>query len=765
MLAQQTFTYRAFISYSSRDRLIGSRFQTALEKFKIPRSLRGRETRIGKVPKRIAPIFRDRSDLEASEDLGRRIEAALVASQSLIVLCSPNSAASKWVNQEIITFKRLGREAQIIAVLVDGQPLKYDAELAPLGAFPPALIHDVDSEGNLLETIAPEPFAPDLREMQPDGSGGDGFEYAKLKVVARLIDIPLGELTQRQREVERRERRIIQGVAATMLVLAIGATTGGWWAWRQTQEANARLNETIDTAARQIGTATNYRERYGVPTKVITEMLKEARRDFSGLLKNVGRTPQLALQNARLSLTFADAYEAIDRKEEQQQVLGEADRELDWLAQRKPTLLERIGLDAAPSARSIASAHARLLDARVQQAIQAHSYDLAKQLADERLELVQQWFAKTGKSTWRREQARAWLRLGDVHYKASAPKKSRTAYVKGIAEIKALLADDDKPLYRKDLYDGVTWLAQLLVENAAHAEGLAQQQEAQKVAKRLLQDEPDIKGNKRRMAQVTSLIGDATLNLTGDPSKALPHYVEAERMTRELVGAERERVDWRRDLWVIQERLGSVKFQLGRFGEAEQAFAEALAIAKDLLQRDPDGSDRKRDISVMHERLSQLYGTQAQKAQTEKDRSGYMQQALQSANASITIRRDLRALRLEDPVTSFDLAAVLITLARIHALDPSHMPDAWRSLDEAHDLLKNLTVKPDKRLGWFHTLAAVHTARAQFFVGEQKKDEALKALHSALNQVKKLRAEEPDNQRFIKDEKELKKYMSTLRSG
>ena len=213
MTDQLDFKFRAFVSYSSKDRLAGTKFQRDLERYKIPRAMRGRVTSAGVVPKRISPIFRDRSDLEASEDLGQRIGAALVASRSLIVLCSPHSARSRWVNEEIRTFKRLGRDLQIVPVIVDGDPAIFDPVSAPNGAFPPALLQRLDADGSPTGELTPEPFAPDLREMQPDGSGGDGSEYVKLKVVARLLDVSLGELTQRQREVERRERRVIQGVA------------------------------------------------------------------------------------------------------------------------------------------------------------------------------------------------------------------------------------------------------------------------------------------------------------------------------------------------------------------------------------------------------------------------------------------------------------------------------------------------------------------------------------------------------------------------
>ena len=49
--------YRAFISYSSVDRVIGEQFQRAIERYKIPRVLRGINHGFGAVPTRVARGF------------------------------------------------------------------------------------------------------------------------------------------------------------------------------------------------------------------------------------------------------------------------------------------------------------------------------------------------------------------------------------------------------------------------------------------------------------------------------------------------------------------------------------------------------------------------------------------------------------------------------------------------------------------------------------------------------------------------------------
>ena len=114
--------YWAFISYSHTDREWGDWLHKVLETYRVPRRLIGRESRDGTIPARLFPIFRDREELPVSADLSSNINEALRESRYLIVVCSPRAAASRWVGEEIKTFKRLGREDRILALIVDGEP-------------------------------------------------------------------------------------------------------------------------------------------------------------------------------------------------------------------------------------------------------------------------------------------------------------------------------------------------------------------------------------------------------------------------------------------------------------------------------------------------------------------------------------------------------------------------------------------------------------------------------------------------------------------
>ena len=99
--------YRAFLSYSHRDKAWGQWLHSALESYRIDKDLVGRETFAGPVPKTLRPIFRDREDFSAGHSLTEQTLAALEASQFLIVICSPAAAQSQYVNEEIRRFKAM----------------------------------------------------------------------------------------------------------------------------------------------------------------------------------------------------------------------------------------------------------------------------------------------------------------------------------------------------------------------------------------------------------------------------------------------------------------------------------------------------------------------------------------------------------------------------------------------------------------------------------------------------------------------------------
>ncbi len=223
--------YKAFISYSHKDEKWATWLHKSLERYRFPDATVGKVTPNGEVPKSLKPVFRDRDELTVGNDLGTVIEDALDRSENLVVICSPHAAQSKWVDQEILYFKRSGRSDRIFSVIVDGEPFASNMSgRADEECMPRALRFEIGSNGELTDQPA-EPLAADLR------AEGDGKNFGSLKLMSGMVGLGLDELVQRDL---RRARQRVTGItlAATTIMLVMGTLT--WLAVDARNEADAR---------------------------------------------------------------------------------------------------------------------------------------------------------------------------------------------------------------------------------------------------------------------------------------------------------------------------------------------------------------------------------------------------------------------------------------------------------------------------------------------------------------------------------------------
>lgn len=254
----QDARYWAFISYSHKDAAFARRLHRQLEAYAIPRRLVGQPTRWGTVPKKIAPIFRDREEFSAAHDLSSEVRAALKASRTLIVVCSPAAAVSRWVSREVDEFRALHPDRPVLAAIRSGEPSDcFPAPLRPLGP----------------DGAAIEPLAADFRR-----AGGDGERLGLLKLVAGVLGIGLDALAQR--DAHRRLQRVTAVTAGTLAaMLAMGVLT--------VFAVNARLE-----AERQRGQAE------GLVEYMLTDLREK--------LKGVGRLDVMTAVNERALHYYAE---------------------------------------------------------------------------------------------------------------------------------------------------------------------------------------------------------------------------------------------------------------------------------------------------------------------------------------------------------------------------------------------------------------------------------------------------------------------------
>ena len=212
----EAYLYDAFISYSHRDLKWGKWLQRKLEGFHCPRDVReGPESRKDRGSLR---IFRDQTDL-AGAKLQESLNRELEQSRYLIVICSPSSAASRWVDAEIRHFCSLGRENRILPFIVAGEPNSDQPELE---CFPPALREE--NTGELLGV--------NIQEI--------GKNKAFLKTASVLLDIRFNRLVDREKQRKRRTGLTIGAISAVV------AGVTGFLIWNNAEIKKENSNLTFD---------------------------------------------------------------------------------------------------------------------------------------------------------------------------------------------------------------------------------------------------------------------------------------------------------------------------------------------------------------------------------------------------------------------------------------------------------------------------------------------------------------------------------------
>ena len=195
-------SYIAFISYRHQpvDQAVARKLHRLIEHFHVPKELR----RDGS--KRLGRVFRDEDELPLSTDLGESIRYALDHSEYLIAVCTPEYQKSRWCMEELNAFIASHGRDHVLAVLAAG---------APEESFPPQLLTDTDTEGNVR---AVEPLAANIA-APTNAKRMKRLKTEHLRLAAAMLGCSYDSLYQRERRY--RQRRIIAASAAALAVAGV----------------------------------------------------------------------------------------------------------------------------------------------------------------------------------------------------------------------------------------------------------------------------------------------------------------------------------------------------------------------------------------------------------------------------------------------------------------------------------------------------------------------------------------------------------------
>ena len=219
-MEQQKFKYFAFISYSSKDTEWGKKVQRKLEHYRMPATLCNEH---GWDRNPIKPVFFAPTDIQPG-GLTEELQERLKASRNLIVICSPNSAQSEWVGNEIEFFHQLGRTKQIHFFIVNGIPHSKESDTECFNPIVNTLGLPEILGANIHEKIYRWPWL--------------NKERAYVQLISKLLNVEFDAIWQRHRRLLR--QRALGWMVGTILVIT---ALIGVWLTSQPVDVEVKLNE------------------------------------------------------------------------------------------------------------------------------------------------------------------------------------------------------------------------------------------------------------------------------------------------------------------------------------------------------------------------------------------------------------------------------------------------------------------------------------------------------------------------------------------
>lgn len=193
----------AFISYNHKDAKWAKWLQEKLESYKLPADIHNEFEN----SRYLRPVFRDKTDLNTGV-LANELRKELEESKYLVVICSPNSAKSAWVSDEVKAFIEMDRLDYIIPFIVSGTPHNYKER---------------DCESPYEDECFPfflRQYTKQHPELELLGISTDevGKEKAFIRVVSRMLGVSFDVLWKRH-ERDKRNRRIVSVLCTCILLV------------------------------------------------------------------------------------------------------------------------------------------------------------------------------------------------------------------------------------------------------------------------------------------------------------------------------------------------------------------------------------------------------------------------------------------------------------------------------------------------------------------------------------------------------------------
>ena len=627
-------TYDGFISYShAKDKPIAAVLQSTIQKLGKPWYRR-----------RALRIFRDDTSLSATPSLWPSIEQALEASRYLILLVSPEAAASQWVNKEVTYWlDHKGVETLLIAA-TDGE-LDWDNAVGDFRSrtdtpLPPALKGRFTSE----------PKWVDLRAYRGAADKGDAkFTELAADFAAAIHGMPKEDLLSQEVRQQRRALTLAWSAAGSLFVLA--GVAG--WQWKVAvdaerlateqkqiaQQQRDRAEKTLSAASQTANDlvyklAAEFRSRKGMPIELVRSVLEQAQALQRRLAERGETTPLLrhAEGAAENELAIAlqeigDLAAALDAAEHARALVESAVQDqpeiLSW-QENLGVSYETIGniLRAMGRREAALSSYRRSLDAfeRLaagqpdQQKWEAHVASACTLIGGvlensgkqrealtflERSHAIWRRLAVDNSNIeWRRRLALSHRDIGSVLARLGKAAEALAAMRNSLSINEALaLSKPDDAVLQLDLATAYRQLAGLLDVTGQRAAALDAYRKGLAINEVVATADPGNRRMQSTLAAAHRILAQA-LSGTDRREEALDHHRKAISIGERLIASDTGNAEWRSQLALSYSTFGATLWESGLGDAALEAHRKSLAINEALVARDGNNVDWQQNLSA-----------------------------------------------------------------------------------------------------------------------------------------------------------------------
>jgi WD40 repeat protein len=216
--------YKAFMSYShATDDKLAPALQSALHRF----AKRWNQLRAMRV-------FRDKASLSLTPGLWPSIEKALGDSEYFVLMASPESAASSWVQKEVASWLAARSPETILMVLTDGN-LVWDESNREFDHLRTTAL-----SSSLFTAFTDEPFYLDLRWAKKEAHlslKNPQFHDAVATLAGKLHGKDKDEMIGEDVREFKRTNRIKWSAMVALIILTLSSVVAAYFAIQQTGEA------------------------------------------------------------------------------------------------------------------------------------------------------------------------------------------------------------------------------------------------------------------------------------------------------------------------------------------------------------------------------------------------------------------------------------------------------------------------------------------------------------------------------------------------